>query len=890
MMVSTFKFLTNVALVLAYFASSTLQAQIFTPENGKTHLRWNLFAAKEQIVISKRANKLTLKTLNAGLFNTLKSEIEKVSKDKRYIIDVRYIAPEESNNVSTIEVTLTNPEVEVFSFYRDRDKKYVVDFWMDVDKLEAVSEIETKDSQAPQVDAPVANILPRTDIKSLVTKTPSPIIKKVQEVSQWRDFRYGASFVWDYPALSPQLSNSLDITRKTPEFFYPIKDRDYNKGEKEAHLQLCINLYRKKEWGLMAKSIELFQRKYGAENDVDLLEYLKANAMVRENLDAGNTEPYKSAISMFSNIAARTVDYDLKKATTKYLIAYDSQANDYISVLKRAKEFYVVSKENHDYEESTEAAKTILHALANLKQIEKIDELLQEKTIAKILPAQLMLAYKMYAQLALGKVDEVIKTYNAAAPGLVKPVHAAILYNAAEAKFRKADFDASAKLFDEFIAQHSYHTAAAAARTRLALSYELSGRDVPLVTKLYREAIDRSGPASNSTEARIRYVALTNLRKKNPEAKDLEFRVLLDRRDGESTINKDLQKLLWQVRLRNFIVDKQYDKALAYLTAIPLTGLSATDRRVFEGDGAEIIYGLMLKSFADGSYAQVVKTWETYKDRYVEKVANDPHLNHLVGKSLIKLGLFRGYEDISTSFRKLDSTPTRTFPLWVDRPNAASAEVALAELDIIKSLKSSDSAVEQKIVNFAKLAPNNPKTLYYRALAARAKNDAANTIKWMEDFLVSSGNNRDLDSEEIAEMVMGYTDALYQTNQIAKFEKVSRALLEDTKKLSNSNPFMAQVSERVAYLNIEVMAGKSTELARSQLEKGILAFNKSYPQSQFRDRLGFLLGNALIQGAKVDQGVKIFNDMLSDGKVSDTVKEMIKSELSLLKIKERTLL
>src|SRR5690606_18511536 len=125
---------------------------------------------------------------------------------------------------------------------------------------------------------------------------------------------------------------------------------------------------------------------------------------------------------------------------------------------------------------------------------------------------------------------------------------------------------------------------------------------------------------------------------------------------------------------------------------------------------------------------------------------------------------------------------------------------------------------------------------------------------------------------------------------IDKFEKVSKALLEDTQKLANSNPYMAQVSERIAYLNLEVMAGKSTELARARLENGILPFNKQYPQSQFRDRLGFLLGTALIQSAKVDQGVKIFNDMLSDGKVSDTVKEMIKSELSLLKIKERTLL
>ena len=888
MMVKTFKFLTKVALTVACFAASVSNAQTFSPETGKTHLRWNLFAGKEQIVIAKKGDKLTLKTLNPALFEDLKNEINAVAKDERYIKDSRFIVPQENNNVSTIEVTLSSPEVEVFSFYRDRDKKYVVDFWMDVDKMAALTPVKTEQEQPQQSDASeTPKVLARETAPQKKAVAKKVEVAPVKEATT-RDFRYGASFVWDYEALSPDLNLGLDIARKTPEFFFPITDRDFNKGEKEAHLQLAINLYRKKEWGLMAKSIELFQRKYGSENELDLLEYLKANAIIRENIDSGNSEPIKSAVAIYGNIAARTANYDLKRATTKYLIAFDANASDYISVLKRAKEFYVVSKENHDYEESAEAAKTILHALAKLKQVEKIDELLREKTIAKILPVQLMLAYKMYAQLALGNNNDVIKTYNAAKSGLAKPVHEAILYNAAEAFFRTADFDNAVKAYDDFIAQHSYHVAAAKARTRLGLSYEMMGREIPVVAKLYREAIDRSG--TTALEARIRYVAVTNLRNKKPSDKDREFRVLLDIDEKDAAPNKDLTKLLWQVRLRTFIVDGQFDKALSYLAAIPLTGMAPTERRVFEGDGAEIVYGMMLSSFEKGNYAQVVKTWETFKSRYVVKVANDPHLNHLVGKSLIKLGLFRGYEEISAGFRKLDQTPLKTFPVWVDRPKTASAEVALAELDVIKSLKSDDANIEGTITTFEKLDPKNPKSSFYRGLAARAKGDAKATVKWMEEFLVSSGNNRDLDSEEVAEMVMAYTDSLYQTNQITKFEKVSKALLEDTEKLSNSNEYMTQVRERIAYLNLEVMAGKGTDLARAQLEKGILSFKKSYPQSQFSDRLGFLLGSALIDNAKVDQGVEIFNEMLSDGKVSDTIKEMIKSELSLIKIKERTLL
>ena len=140
----TIKFLTKVALALVCFAVSTTQAQIFAPETGKTHLRWNLFAGKEQIVIAKKGDKLTIKTLNPALFEDIKSEIARSAVDNRYIKETRYLSPKENNNVSTIEVSLTASDVEVFSFYKDRDKKFVIDFWMDVDKLSALTPVQTE--------------------------------------------------------------------------------------------------------------------------------------------------------------------------------------------------------------------------------------------------------------------------------------------------------------------------------------------------------------------------------------------------------------------------------------------------------------------------------------------------------------------------------------------------------------------------------------------------------------------------------------------------------------------------------------------------------------------------------------------------------------------------
>ena len=874
--------------------------KFFNLENGKTHLRWNLFAGKEQIVISKRGDKLAIKTLNPVLFKSLKKEVTQAIADDRYIKKVRFVEPG-VNNVSTVEVDLFSSEVEVFSFYRERDKKYVIDFWSDEKKLVvpvgpihkrsmASTKEVIEEKLAKEALVKEAKVFKHSKTIGSIKKKKKILKPKISKKNKWRDFRYGAAFVWDYLALSPELDKRVNLSRKTPEHFYPIKDRKFKKNEKEAHLQLCINLYKKKEWGLMAKSIELFQRKYGAENEFDLLEYLKANAIVRENFDAGQTEPMKNAMAMYGNISQRTSDYELKKALNKYLIAYHLYSNDYIATLKRAKNFYVVSKENYDFEESTEIAKTILHALAKLKQVEKIDELLKEKTISKLLSPQKILTYKIYVKLMLGNSQGAIELYKKAKKGLVKPIDKTIIYNTAEAMFRTANYKESSNLFNEFIKEYSYHPATVTARTRLALSYEMQNKKPQVVAKLYRRAIDRAASSDLAMEARIRYVALINLRKLKPTQTDKDFRILLDSKTGELSSNENIQKLLWQVRLRTLIVDEQYDKALAYLSAVPLNSMKATDRRAFEADGAEIVYGLILKKFENGDYARVVKLWEMFKQRYIKKVAKDPQLIFLVAKSLIKMGLFRTYEGVARDLRKIDSAQVKTFPIWVERSKFKRTEIATAELDVIKALKTNDGNIVKKVAVYEKISNEDIKVLYYRALASREKNDAKNTIKWIENFLMQSKDNNNLDAQEVAEMVMAYTDALYQTNQIERFEKVSKSLLKDTKKLAKKNPYMANVNERISYLNIEIDAGKIDNPKWNRLEKDILTFKKEYPESHFSNRLGFMLGATMIKNSKTDQGVKLFNEMLIDKKVSSTIKEMIKSELSLLKIRERTFL
>src|SRR5690606_34952439 len=135
-----------------------------------------------------------------------------------------------------------------------------------------------------------------------------------------------------------------------------------------------------------------------------------------------------------------------------------------------------------------------------------------------------------------------------------------------------------------------------------------------------------------------------------------ETEVFLEQSPDETkALTQDLKKLLWLVRLRLFITQKNYDKALTYLTSIPLDSLKPLERRVFEGDGAEVIYGLIQEAYLQEDYSKVVKIWEVYKDKYESKVAKNLYMNFVVCDAFVKLGLFKSYDRALASFRSVET-------------------------------------------------------------------------------------------------------------------------------------------------------------------------------------------------------------------------------------------
>ena len=564
---------------------------------------------------------------------------------------------------------------------------------------------------------------------------------------------------------------------------------------------------------------------------------------------------------------------------------------EHLKTLQLAKNYYAGTRDNFDFEESPIPAEAMLNSLAKLGQIEKIQEMAQEKTMKKILPAQLMLAYQSFGFLRAGDLPSLVGLYEKNKASLVKPIDPVIMYNTAEAYFRLGRYSEAMALYEEFVKNYSHEFVASNANLRIALCSDLLDRNYQETLELYKRAIDQSVDSNVSYEARIRYVAFRSVRKIALDDRDREIRIFLETdKNSKVTLDKNLTKLLQQVRLRTLIVDEKYKEALSYLSLLPMVTMPKIDARVFDGDGAEIIYGLISDLYKKSEYSQVIKAWQTYKDKYVDKVAQDPFVNFIVGSSYIKLGLYKGFDEVYASFEKLKDTPSRTFPIWIKRDSFQKASDLLSELVLIKDIKLMNWDLVQKNISlFEKKLPNYNKTNYYRGLVAFNQKAYAEAVTQFENFFGKLDHRIIYDPSDVADMIRAYTDSIYELGQTDKFLKVSEAILNDTISFGTDNAYIQNIRERIAYLGIEITAGLGKKENYMLFEKKINDFKKANPKSIYTGRVNYLLGQAMVNNQKLKEGREVFASLMNDKNTSDYIKELAKSELSLLNLKEKTL-
>lgn len=886
-------------LLMTLFTAAPALADIFNQETLKTHLRWNLMVPRDQFFINKKEGILNIETVNLESFHTLAGELAKINPNEQYIESVTYSKDNFPAKPATVTVKLKDPSVELFSFYRDADKKYILDFWINADLISEKKTTAFKKPLALPV-GPEPVLMPKKEAlnkNALLTRKSSflPVVEvtKAREGEDlphpgFRDFRYGASFIWDYRPMIPQLEKDINLASKIPDSLYPIKDRVSLDDPQEAHMQLTVNFYREEKWGLLNKSITLYEKKYGRDSNAVMNEFLKANALLKGNIAKPNRGITQSAMVILSNIKEMSTEYELKASILRYLIQYSVDMKDHVRTLELSKQLFVEARGEFDHDLVIQSALTILHALAELRQVEKIEEFLSDKKLASILPPQMGIAYTTFALLSKGDTKEIIKRYNAISKSLAKPIHPAILYNVAESHFRLADYASAIKIFDEFISSYSYLLQAPFARLRLALGYELMDREIGETLVLYKNAIDRSTDPAARYEAKLRYVALRIGRKINPTETDKETEVFLEQSPDETrAVDTDLKKLLWLVRLRYFIATKNFEKALAYLTSIPLDAIKPAERRVFEGDGAEIVFGIIKDAYLKEDYAKVVKLWEVYKSKYESKVAKNIYLNFVVCDSFIKLGLYKSYDRALETFIAVQADEPRIFPIWVERVKNTNLSELVEELSLIRMVADKDwKGAGDKLASYPVSLRDSLNYPYYRGLVQFHQKSYPEAILEFEKVLVKQNSENQLTPRQTADLLMGYVESLYQLKDQDRFKTVVRALSQDIN-TSKSAPIL-NVSERVNYLLIESFAGEGNPEWK-ELEIMTKAFREKFQKSPYTARIGYLYGVSLIKNSRIAEGKEVLSLLTNDEKVPLHVKEMCRSELATLELVEKKL-
>ena len=863
-------------LTLIFFPHGLdVQAEVLQQKEFKNHLRWSITAKKGELLIIKKNMDILIKSLDEKTLDKLSSDFKKNLNKKYFKSGNTKIKKDKGNFV--LSVPLKNKNIEIFKFYQYNEKRQIVDFWVNI----------------PEKNKKKTSILKKkTNKKSSVAKKKISLKKRNEKSNKkkekYRDFRYGASFIWDYSPVSPEIKRIINLKSKTPDYFYSIKDRKYKKSDEETHLQLIVNFYRKKKWSFMYKSIELFEKKYKDSDLMDFIEYMKINAILKDHLVKGKDQKssFKVAMDMLSGLSERTQIYELRKGSLKYLLQFYLDNKGYVKALDIAKKLFTISRKKHDRNEAQYAAEAILYNLAHLGRNDKMKNLVDDQDIKLLIPKQKLLAYQIYALMEMDEEEKVIKIFEKNKKGFMGSIHESILFNIAEAYFRNAHYQEAIKYFDKYIISHKGSKHSSKARLRLALSYELTEKDIKKTIDLYKTAINRSLKDETGYEARIRYVSLISVRKKDQTKQDKELRILLKRDNENEKLGKNIKKLLWLVRLRIFIVDGKFEKALTYLEAIPFKSLKYYEQNVFIGDGAEIIYGILQQYYNQGKYAKVMEVWNRYQEKYVNKVASDPYINLIIGKSCLKLKLYESMEKILASFEKIDHTPSKTYPLWNDRNLQLDSKIVVMELKIMRHMELENWKLAYKQVDLlANRYKKHNRINYFKGMISYKKEKYKETVDYLEKFL--SDSSAKFDDIEMADLLMAYTDSIYQMKEIKKFKRTAAIVLRDVNKRAQKNTYLDKVKERISYLNIEIMHGEDGE--KLILEDRIRNFKMIYKKSIYSGRINYILGMTLLANKKMDDGKKVFLDLIKDEKTPEHIKQLAKSELSLIKIKEKTI-
>ena len=838
-----------------YSYSSVSYSYNIYATDSTTHYRLTIEKANKPIELIKVSDKIILRGDNS-VSNDLLTWFRQNKFSKKYIKSV------ELSKSGELNIFTVNPYIEAFSFLRNSDKNLIIDFWENSEqKKKIINDSVSVRKAGRKKNKAIKKVKPKTNVKK----------KKVD--TNYLDFRYGLNFIWEYEPMYPGFNKFVEIKRKTPLYFYKIKSRDYDKSESEAHMQLTINLFEKDKWGLMNKSVDLYKKKYGADKNEALNEFLRIVALIKNNYLSGETTPKKEVIKRLEELERISTEFQLSKAILKYVFQYYIETNDYISSLKVGKRLFVLTKEDYDTEGLVESLHGIIYSLSQLNQYSKIYNLLEDKEVEKYLDKIEISEYKIYNLLLSRKYSEVLNEHSKIKKSILGKIPASILFNVAESLFGLGKYDESTKLFDKFLKSYSYDKRSSHARLRIALGYDLLGMDKKVVSRLYKDSIDRSSNPEIRYEAYLRYFGFEYLR--NERQRNEELIAFIDPPiEIENKLSKNLLKAKWQMRFRSYIVREAYDKSLIYLKNIPLKDLTLEDRIVFERDGAAALTYRMNELFRDKKYAELIQVHEEINGTWTDRQTYYIKRNELLGMAYHHMNIINSYQKVMNTLSENKGMKTE-YPKWKKMINLENKDLSLFKLFFLSEIKkeSYDKAelVCKKIENINGLegAFCQGKTNFLRRKFDVSK-------KYFEK-IVSEYDAEIKDTDFSQEVSYFYLLSLYKGHYTDRFVEIINNMILSNSFDGMSNPH----EEELLYLYYETLYSVEKYPINKLAIKSMENFYMKFEKSKWRDRVRYLRASSLIKLGNVKKGREELDSLISTSK-KEYIKDLARSELASL--------
>ncbi len=138
----------------------------------------------------------------------------------------------------------------------------------------------------------------------------------------------------------------------------------------------------------------------------------------------------------------------------------------------------------------------------------------------------------------------------------------------------------------------------------------------------------------------------------------------------------------------------------------------------------------------------------------------------------------------------------------------------------------------------------------------------------------------------MSELLMGYVESLYNLKDIERFKTVVKALARDIQQSKSAS--ILNVAERVNYLLIESLVG-DTNPNWAEIEGQLREFKGRFIKSPYNSRIEYLLGLSLLRNGKLEEGKSLLTKLVEEQSVPVYVREMARTELSALALKEKRL-